>query len=81
MEPRSVRLILELPGELVVMEVPEVEAERRFLALDAVQFPFPPPHGAGGIGMTNPYKCRRERIDPTKSYEPTQLPFPPPYDQ
>ena len=30
----SVRLLLELPGELVVMEVPKVESERCFKALD-----------------------------------------------
>lgn len=83
MESQSVRLFLELPGELVVMEVPKVEAESRFQALDAVQLPFPPPYDSSGKGVapsSNPYHYDSGRTKAAMFYEATQLPFPPIYD-
>ena len=83
MESQSVRLMLELPGELVVMEVPKVEAQRHFVALDAVQLPFPPPYDSSGKGVassSNPYQYDSWSTRAIRFYEATQLPFPPPYD-
>ena len=78
MDFQSVRVFLELPGELVVMEVPKVEAQRRFLALDAVQSPFPPPYDRVAPS-SNPYHYEASRTNAPKFYEATQLPFSPPY--
>lgn len=83
MESQSVRVFLELPGELVVMEVPKVEAQRRFVALNAVQLPFPPPYDSSGKGVassSNPYHYDSGATSAMRFYEATQLPFPPPYD-
>lgn len=83
MESQSVRVFLELPGELVVMEVPKVEAQRRFLALDAVQMPFPPPYDSSGRGVdssSNSYPNESHRTRVMGFYEVMQYPFPPPYD-
>jgi hypothetical protein len=79
MESQSVRVFLELPGELVVMEVPKVEAQRRFLALDAVQSPFPPPYDRVAPS-SSPYHFDSGRTSASKFYEVVQLPFPPSYD-
>jgi hypothetical protein len=48
MEFQSVRLLLELPGELVVMEVPKIRKEKWPANLDAKQLPFPPPYDTSG---------------------------------
>lgn len=83
MESQSVRVFLELPGELVVMEVPKVEAQRRFVALDAVQLPFPPPYDSSGKGLassSNPYQYDSRSTQVIRFFEATQLPFPPSYD-
>ncbi len=83
-DSQSVKVFLELPGELVVMEVPKVEAQRRFVALDAVQLPFPPPYDSSGKGIapsSNPYHYDAGTTHPIRFYEATQHPFPPPYDR
>ena len=83
MESQSVKVFLELPGELVVMEVPKVEAKRRFVAFDAVQLPFPPPYDSSGKGVatsSNPYQYDSKSTLAIGSYEATHLPFPPSYD-
>jgi len=83
MDFQSVRVFLELPRELVVMEVPKVEAQRRFLALDAVQLPFPPPYDPSGEGVapsSSPYHFDSGRTSDPKFYEAVQLPLPPSYD-
>ena len=83
MEFHAVRLYLELPGELVVMEVPRVASERRFKALDAAQLPFPPSYDSSGNGIHPPsarYEYKERPATSTTYYEPTQHPFPPPYD-
>lgn len=79
MDFQSVRVFLELPGELVVMEVPKVEAQRRFLALDAVQSPFPPPYDRVAPS-SSPYHYDSGLTSAPKFYEATQLPFPPPFE-
>ena len=82
-ESQSVRLFLELPGELVVMEVPNIKAQRRFVALDAVQLPFPPPYDSSVKGIassSNPYQYDSGSTRAIRFYQVTQLPFPPPYD-
>jgi|GEM_PF-2546209 len=83
MEHQTVKLFLELPGELVVMQVPKVKAERLTVSLDAVQLPLPPPYDPSGKGITsasNPYRYNSSQVSPIVSSEPQQLPFPPPYD-
>lgn len=84
MEFQPVRLFLELPGELVVMEVPKVRAKRRFLPFDVVQLPFPPTHDSSAKGIASSSKAYSYESGATRAirfYEATQLPFPAPYDQ
>ena len=68
------KLFLQLPGQLVVMEVPKVESQRRFLPIDAVQLPFPPPCDA----ETN--RIGHQSSSNVRSCEVGQAPCPPPYD-
>ncbi|MBA4294320.1 hypothetical protein C0431_15275 [bacterium] len=61
------------------MEVPKVEAQGRFLALDAVQSSFPPPYDRVALS-SSPYHFDSGRTSAPKFYEVVQLPFPPSYD-
>lgn len=46
--PNFVRVFLPLPGELVVLEVPRIEARPRIAPLEATQLPFPPAYDPSG---------------------------------
>lgn len=47
-DPNVIRVILPLPDELVILEVPRIEARPRITPLEATQLPFPPAYDPSG---------------------------------